>query len=85
MRSYAPEPYIFPISDIYSRSMVRQTMKRTYIEYLFRFCEKTSNLNMMMSLLNKLGKLSKGIAEYVVPEDLARGVNMKILPAAPFN
>ena len=38
MHSYAPELYIFPISDIYSRSMVRQTMKRVYIEYLFRFC-----------------------------------------------
>ena len=40
---------------------------------------------MMISLLNKLGKLSKGYAEYVVPEDLARGVNMEILPTVPFH
>ena len=57
---------------------MKQIMKRGYIEYLFRFCEKTSNLNMMMSLLNKLSKLGKGYAEYVVPEDLAQGVSLEM-------
>ena len=72
------EKPLFPITQLYHRSIIEQMTKRWYIEHLFKVFAKANDKESIIFLLNKLLKISKGRTDSGVPSDLLVGTNIKI-------